>query len=72
LDEAVVLNPDSNAYVRLNATGRWVWDRLEGPQTIDSLGRMFAAEFELDGEWALAEVRAFVDGLLQRDLVDVS
>jgi hypothetical protein len=71
LEEAVILNLDANAYVRLNATGRWLWERLEGPQTIDSLAQALAAEFRVDRHRALADVREFVHGLLERDLVEV-
>ena len=72
LQETVVLNLDSNAYARLNATGRWIWERLEAPQTVDSLARALAAEFEIDAPRALADVRAFVRGLRERGLVEVS
>jgi hypothetical protein len=72
LQETVILDPDSDAYVRLNATGRWVWERLEAPQTVDSLARALAAEFEIDGPRALADVTGFVRGLLARGLVEVS
>ena len=72
LDETVVLNPDSDAYARLNTTGRWVWDRLAAPQTLDSLARTLAAEFDIDGSRARADVTGFVRGLLERGLVEVS
>jgi Coenzyme PQQ synthesis protein D (PqqD) len=72
LDETVVLDPDSDAYARLNATGRWVWERLAAPQTLDSLARMLAAEFDIDAPRARADVAGFVRGLLERGLVEVS
>lgn len=71
LQEAVVLNLDSKAYARLNATGRWIWEQLETPQTVESLARGLAAEFEVAGDRALADVREFVRGLLDRGLVKV-
>ncbi len=72
LDETVVLNPDSDAYAQLNATGRWVWERLAAPQTLGSLADALAAEFEIDGRRALADVTAFVRGLVERGLAEVS
>jgi hypothetical protein len=72
LDETVVLNPDSDAYARLNATGRWVWEQLAAPQTLDSLAHTLAAEFDIDARRALADVTEFVRGLLERGLVEVS
>jgi hypothetical protein len=72
MQETVVLNLDSNAYVRLNPTGRWVWERLEAPQTLDSLAQGLAAEFEIEERRALADVTEFVRGLLERGLVELS
>ncbi len=72
MQETVVLNLDTNAYVRLNPTGRWVWERLETPQTLDSLAEGLAAEFEIEERRAVADVTGFVRGLLERGLVEVS
>jgi hypothetical protein len=67
----VVLNLDTNAYARLNSTGRWVWEKLDRPQTLESLARELAAEFGIDSERARADVREFVRGLLERGLVEL-
>ena len=72
LDETVVLDPASDAYVRLNATGRWLWDRLSTPQTLHALAIAIATEFHVDETRALEDARVFVRGLLERGLVDTA
>jgi Coenzyme PQQ synthesis protein D (PqqD) len=70
LEEMVVLNLDENAYVRLNATGRWIWEQLSAPRSLASLANELAAEFEIDRQRALTDVTAFVRGLVERGLAE--
>lgn len=72
LDETVVLDPDADTYARLNPSGRWLWERISQPQTIEALARALAAEFGVDEPRALADVRSFVQDLVERRLVEVA
>jgi hypothetical protein len=70
--ETVVLEPDQDLYVRLNATGTRVWEALAEPASAAGLAEALAVEFGLAGDRALADVEAFVDALSRRGLVTVS
>ena len=72
LEETVVLDLESDAYVRLNRTGRMLWERLEAPQTVDALARALAREFELDEPRALVDATGFVRDLERRRLVELA
>ena len=65
-----MLNLESQAYVRVNATGRLLWERIETPQTIDSLAAELSAEFGIDRQRAVDDVTNFVRGMLERGLVE--
>ena len=65
-----MLNLESQAYVRVNATGRLLWERIETPQTIDSLAAELSAEFEIDRQRAIDDVTNFVRAMLERGLVE--
>lgn len=70
LDETVVLDPEADVYVRLNSSGGWMWEQLEQPRSVDGLARELAARYGLEEHRAKADVTAFVDGLLERRLVE--
>jgi hypothetical protein len=72
LDETVVLDLDSDAYWRLNPSGRWLWEQLSAPRTIGELSDVLGARFELDGTRALADVTEFVSDLAERGLVELA
>ncbi len=65
-----MLNLESQAYGRVNATGRLLWERIETPQTIDSLAAELSAEFGIDRQRAVDDVTNFVRGMLERGLVE--
>jgi len=70
LDETVVLDPAADVYVRLNSSGGWMWEQLREPRTVGALAQALAAEYGLEAGRAQADVTAFVDGLLERRLVE--
>lgn len=51
---------DLNGLLTLNATGRWLWERLAPGRTAADLARELAAEFDVGEAEALADVEAFV------------
>jgi hypothetical protein len=66
---SVLLHLDTAAYHGLNDVGTAIWERLERPSTLDEL--YGALEGQLDGApptWR-DDVRAFVEALLERDLL---
>jgi hypothetical protein len=71
-EETVLLDVDSGVAVRLNATGAWIWDRLEQPRRVDDLARGLAERFEIDEARALGDVIAFAREMTRRELLAAS
>jgi hypothetical protein len=71
-EETVVLDPQTDRYVRLNRTGTSMWDALERPASVADLAARLVAEFEIDSERAHADVVAFLRQLAERDLIELS
>jgi hypothetical protein len=71
LDETVVMAADDDVYVRLNASGRWLWDRLSEPRSVGALAQSMAQEFGIKEPLAVADVTAFVHELASRRLVEL-
>jgi hypothetical protein len=68
----LVLNPDTDGYVRLNRTGTWVWEALETPSQVDALAARLAREFEIPPSDALGDVVAFLGQLAGQGLVSLT
>lgn len=65
----VLLHLETDAYHNLNATGVLVWDLLENPLRVSDLADRFCARFEEDGETARDDLLAFLEELVERDLI---
>jgi len=70
-DDLVILNPDRNDYVALDAIGRRIWERLERPQPVRSLCAQLGEEFDGDPNQIAADVIAFLDELQGDGLISV-
>jgi hypothetical protein len=68
--ETLVLDPDSDRYVRLNQTGSRLWELLEQPVRSEALAEVLVQEWELDRERAYGDVVAFLTSLADRGLVE--
>jgi hypothetical protein len=71
LEETVILDPASGAYIRLNGSGTLLWEALERPSTVEALAARLAERYELEPDRAHADATRFVDSLAQRDVVRV-
>lgn len=74
-DQAVVvptgqLVVDFNCLITLNSTGRWLWEQLDRPQSVESLANSLIAEFEVDEVAARADVEEFIAELVRLEIVD--
>lgn len=65
-DVVVVLDPDSDAYVRLNRTGARLWLALQEPRTVGALADDLAQAYDLDADRALADTASYVADLVAR------
>lgn len=68
-DVVVILDPGSDAYVRLNRTGARLWLALEEPQTVGALAGGLAAAYGLEDDRALADTAGYVADLAARGFV---
>ena len=59
-DEIVILNPDRDNYVGLDAVGRAVWDLIEQPQEVAELCRKLSQDFDGTPEQIAADVLPFL------------
>jgi len=71
-EEAVLLDVEAGTAVRLNATGAWIWDRLEQPHRVQELARGLAERFEIEEDRALGDVVAFAREMTRRELLAAS
>lgn len=71
-EETVLLDVEAETAVRLNATGAWIWERLEQPRQVSDLASGLAERFEIDQKRALGDVVAFAREMTRRDLLAVS
>jgi len=71
-EETVLLDVESESAVRLNATGAWIWERLERPRRVDELAAGLAERFSVDRTRALDDVLAFAREMVRRELLAAS
>ena len=68
-NEAVIISLDSKVFRGLNSVGSRVWELIDGRRSVDEIVARIVAEFEVTAEVAARDVAAFVDQLLQKQLV---
>ena len=68
-EETVLLDLDSGIALRLNATGAWLWERLEEPRRVEELARGLADRFAIEEPRALTDVLAFAREMTRRELL---
>jgi hypothetical protein len=69
-DEVVVLDLEGSVYLKLNGSGRVLWERLAASSTESELIAALVERFGVDEDRAAADVAAFVAGLRQRNLLE--
>jgi hypothetical protein len=69
-DEVVVLDLQGSVYLKLNGSGRVLWERLAEPCTEVSLVTALREQFDVDEERAAADVAVFLADLRRRGLLD--
>jgi hypothetical protein len=69
-DEVVVLDLEGSVYLKLNGSGRVLWERLAAGSTEPELIAALVEQFGIDAGRATADVAAFVADLEQRDLLE--
>jgi hypothetical protein len=64
-DGIVMLDPETDRYLRLNATGRLIWEALAEPATVADLARVLSERSAVSTDRAEADAVAFVEGLIE-------
>lgn len=68
-EEAVVIDLDARRVMGLNATGSFLWSRMDGKTSVASLSQAVAEAFAVEQERARADVEGFLVQMQQRGLV---
>jgi len=71
-EETVLLDVEAETAVRLNATGAWLWERLEQPRRVSELASGLAERFEIDEGRAHDDVVAFAREMTRCELLAAS
>jgi hypothetical protein len=56
----------------LNTVGEWLWERLDGSESVEALADGVCGQFEVSQEDALSDVRAFLEELDEAGLLKAS
>lgn len=70
--DAVIVSPRENKVRMLNAVGSRIWQLADGTHTVEEIAVTLTGEFEVDLPQARQSVAAFVDEMVDRDLMDWS
>lgn len=71
LDETVILDPQSDSCIRLNAPVCSLWEAPSRDRTVQALAEGLAGEFGLEAARARADVSMFVGDLVERGLLEI-
>jgi Coenzyme PQQ synthesis protein D (PqqD) len=69
-DEVVVLDLEGSVYLKLNGSGRVLWERLAASSTEPELIAALVEQFGVDEDRASADVSAFIADLNRRALLE--
>lgn len=67
--ELVMMGLEQGEYFGLRDTAASLWNHLAEPATVERLCELVAAEYEVDAAVCRPDVVAFLQDLLERDLV---
>ncbi len=70
-DQLVMLDAEQSRYFGLDAVGRRIWELLEHPMTVDDLCARLTTEFDVSREECERDVQAFLQQLLDANLLDL-
>ncbi len=68
-EEAVLILPAQGKVKVLNATGTFIWEKLDGTRTLEEIAQALSQVYDVPPTEALQDVLAFVAALAERGLV---
>jgi hypothetical protein len=69
-DETLVLDLKTNQIHQFNATAAWILERINGPETMESLATKLAEIYSVDRDAAFCDINMFVRTLRELTLLD--
>jgi hypothetical protein len=69
--QAVIIDLNAGAYVALNETGSFLWERLDGEKTLETLAHVLAETYDVSPEVTRSDVLALARELLEAGLIDL-
>jgi hypothetical protein len=69
-DDIVVLDLEGSVYLKVNGSGRFLWELLAEPRTEADLVTALVERYEIDEARAAADVAGFVADLRQRGVLE--
>lgn len=71
-EELVALDPQKGDCFGFNEVAAWVWRRLAKPADFETLHGELLGEYEVSAEQCSTELRALLDDLVERGLVEIA
>jgi len=68
-DEVIVVNLEKSNFHTFNAVGAFIWDRLDGENSVKMIIHDVADEFDVDTETAKKDTIEFINSMLNEDLL---
>ena len=69
--EVVMLSVPNEEYYNLNIMGSHIWKKLEVPMTLGALVTNLCEEFKVEEQLCLEETKVFIEGLMEKNIVQL-
>jgi hypothetical protein len=70
--EAVIVDLKTSTFHTLNPVGSFIWEELDGQNTLKDIAEKLSQEFEVDLETSENDCVDFINDLLDKDMVILS
>lgn len=70
-DVFYVMHPDTSELHNFNDVATRVWELVDGQRTVAEIAAVITDEYEVEPAVAEADILAFLDELLQKDIIKV-
>jgi len=70
-DETVLLSDSGVEVLSLNGVGTYIWSQVDGQSDLEKIAKAMCQEYEVEQDQAATDLLAFVDRLLEHNLVSL-
>jgi 2-polyprenyl-3-methyl-5-hydroxy-6-metoxy-1,4-benzoquinol methylase len=70
-DDAILIDMDEEEVTHFNEVAAQIWDSLDGTKSTAEIIEHIRSQFEVDQEQAKKDVFAFLNKLLQKEMVEI-